>query len=118
MEAVTFIVLAIAIGKIFQAVKSIRAGDYNTPLSLVGLTVIGFLVLWLAGSADVSEHIEVLNFTQTLGQMDIASLVLISLLLATGAGKIYDFQKAVDNTTTSDEPSLFPSLKRTPTPPT
>ena len=105
MEVFSAAALGTLIWKVISVVKMLTGRDFTAAVTQ-GLTwAAGIITVLLAAQADVSEAITVWG-TQTLGQLDGWSQVLVGLTLSSAASATYDFKKAVDNTDSAGEPPL------------
>jgi hypothetical protein len=100
--AATLVALAL---KITSTVKYAKARDWWSIITQAVAWAAGVGVVWLAAEAQAVQDV-VLWSTVTAGSLDIWSIVLAGLALGSSASFGRDALKAVDNTTSTAEPSL------------
>lgn len=106
--------LAILLGLAFTANKLVSTLKNLTTASARGdgftqivVWIVATGVLFLAGQADVASDLVIPGLDGPLGDLDFASYVVLGLIAGSTGSVAYDFTKAVDNTNTTVEPSLF-----------
>jgi len=69
----------------------------------------GVLIVILGAHAEVTKALILPGSTQTLGSLDIASLIILGLLISSFASSLVDVKQAVDSSDSSAVPSLLGS---------
>ena len=95
--------------KIIELIKYLRARDINAAVTLLAIHLTGVIVMLFAAAAKVSETLVVPGTSAPIGQLDTASVIFMGLTFASLTSKLYDFQKAVDGSTSAAQPPLLPS---------
>ncbi len=108
MEAITFIGLLALITKVVTIIKAIGKNN-NMVITQLLVWGVGFGILLLAANAEISSGFSPFP-GHTLGSLDVASLLLASMMTGSTGSVVYDFKKARDNSDTAAEPSLVPAL--------
>jgi hypothetical protein len=107
-QVVILLGLAFAANKLMSTLKNLtNAATRGDGLSQIVLWVIAILVLVLAGQADVTSTLTLPGLDGALGDLDFASYVVLGIIAGSTGSVVYDFTKAVDNTNSAAEPSLF-----------
>lgn len=106
-EVVVLTAIAFLGNKIIEALKYLRAKDWNALLTLLSIHITGVVVMLFAAAASVTESFVVPGTSSAIGTLDTASVIFLGLTSAAFTSKLYDFQKAVDNTTSGVQPNLF-----------
>lgn len=107
-QAVILASIAFLGNKIIEALKYLRAKDWNGLITLLSVHLTGVLVLLYASSMDVTDKFVVPGTDVALGTLDLASVIFLGLTTASLTSKLYDFQKAVDNSDSAAQPQLTP----------
>src|SRR5262245_22462598 len=115
MEVLTTATLIALVVKALSALKFITTGDVRQFITQILSWLLGFLILLIAAQADVAQHL-VLWGDQRLGDMDVWSLFLAGLAIASTGSFAYDVKKALDGSDTASEPSLPLPSPRPPSP--
>src|SRR5687767_825981 len=98
----------IAIGvHITAIIKYASAGDVRSVVAAVIPMAALFVVLLLAGEADATAGVVVPGLNTPIGDLDVASLALVSLAGGSlGSELLYNGRKAIDNSDSAEEPKL------------
>jgi hypothetical protein len=102
MEAITVATLIALVIKVVSVVKAIGK-DTNLVLTQALTWVVGAVILSLAATADLTAGLTPIEGGPTLGELDMASIVLIGLAWASTASVVYDWKKARDNSDSAHE---------------
>lgn len=99
--------LAFAANKIVSTLKNLTtAATRGDAITQVVVWVTSVVVLVLAANASVTEHLIVPGLSDELGDLDLASFLVLGLIAGSSGSTVYDFKKAIDNTDSAAEPSL------------
>lgn len=104
-----FVPLAVAglmINTIMAVLKNIRAKEYGDALTIFVAFVAGCLVAALLRASDFAADVKV--GTQTLADMNVASVIFVGFAMASVGRFFYQSTKAVDANQSAAEPKLFP----------
>lgn len=93
--------------KIIELIKYLRARDTNGAVTLLSIHITGVLVMLVAAEAEITETLVIPGMTQAIGTIDLLSVIFIGLVFSSLTSKLYDFQKAVDNSDSAVQPSLL-----------
>jgi hypothetical protein len=105
-EFVTFASLVAIAMHVTSLIKYGTAGQFRELLTGV-LPIAGlFVVLLLGAEADATAGIVIPGLEQVLGDLDVASLLLVAVAGGSGGAQVFNFRKAVDNTDSAVEPAL------------
>jgi hypothetical protein len=98
----------IAIGvHITSLIKYASAGDGRSVVTAIIPMAALFVVLLLAGEADATAGVVVPGLDTPLGDLDVASLLLVALAGGSlGSQVLYNGRKAIDNGDSAEEPKL------------
>jgi hypothetical protein len=96
--------LALAL-KLLDTTKFALAQDWNAVATQVSAWVSGIVAIFLLASTDFASGINVGD--AVLSEVNISSLVLIGLSVASSGSVLYDFKKALDHTDSARTPSLI-----------
>ena len=109
MEQIAILLgLAFTANKLVSTLKNLTTADSRgSGLTQIVVWVVATLVLVLAGQADVTSTLTLPGLDGPLGDLDFASYVVLGLIAGSTGSVAYDFTKAVDNTNSAAEPSLF-----------
>lgn len=113
-EVVILTAIAFLGNKIIEAIKYLRARDWNAFVTLLAIHLTGVVVLLFAAAAKVTETLVVPGTSAAIGLLDNASVVFLGLTTASLTSKLYDFQKAVDQSTSAAQPNLLPTANGDP----
>lgn len=102
----TFASLVAIAAHVTALVKYASAGDGRSVLTGVIPMATLFVVLLLAGEADAAAGVVIPGIDTPIGSLDVASLALVSIAGGSVASKVYDFQRAHDNSDSAKEPQL------------
>lgn len=92
--------------KIIELIKYLRARDVNAAVTLLMIHITGVVVMLFAAAAKVSETLVIPGTSAPIGQLDTASVIFMGLTFASLTSKLYDFQKAIDQSDSAAQPSL------------
>lgn len=107
MESVVlFAGLAFAINKTVSVIKGLSNRDANTVVTQVVVWLVGFAGLSLAAHSAVTEAYALPGFSQSLGDLDWASLVMLAWILGSSGSFIYDIKSAIDSSDSAAEDQL------------
>jgi hypothetical protein len=102
-----FLGLAFAANKSVSVFKSLFSSDRNTAVTQVIVWMFAIAALLLAASAQVTEHLVLPGMVDPLGNLDLASLVLLGWIAGSTGSVVFDFKKAIDGTDSAAEPRLL-----------
>lgn len=119
MDAVTPIaLLSLVVFTLLNLVRFLRgalAGQgWNGVITIVASWVIGVIAAALFGASDIGADLVIPGFTQALGDMGFTDLVLVGLVIASGAGAFNEVRGAIDASSSTAKPSLVPGSSRQP----
>lgn len=106
METLAFGTLMFLVSKVIEFLKYLRAKDWNGAFTLGSVWVGGIVVTWIAAGSKIMEAIVLPGASLPLGDLDSSSKILIGMTLTSIGAKVYDFQKAFDNTDSARQPQL------------
>lgn len=106
MEFVPIAVAGLMINTAMAALKAIRAKLYGDALTIFVAFLVGVGVAWLLSMSDFAAAVKV--GTQSLADMNAASLVFVGFAMASVGRFAYQATKAVDQNQSAVEPKLFP----------
>lgn len=110
METVTVLGLIALVKKSVDMLKYITNKQVNSAVTQLVVWVSSFVVLAIAGNADITENLKVFG-EFTLGSLNFASLVLGGLLVGSSASLLaHDIPAALDNKDTARTPALLPAV--------
>lgn len=107
MEAALLLVLATLASKLLDFAKFVRSKDWNAVVTQAATWAVGVGVVFLAGAAQAFEHLQIPGIDVMLSDLDTWSKVLVGTAATSALSKIYDFQKAIDNTDSAKTPPLL-----------
>lgn len=81
-----------------------RTAAVNSAVTQAIAWVSGILVVLLVAQADIASNIEL--FGSTLATMNLASLIVVGMVAASGAGVLNDFLASRDDSRTSEKPAF------------
>lgn len=102
----TLAALAALVWKVTSLIKYLTAGQGREALTTVIPWAAAFGVLVLAANADATAAIVLPDMKTTLGDMDLASMLLAAPTLGALASVGFDFKKAIDGSDSAQEPKL------------
>lgn len=111
MDPITAVALFALVWKIVDFLKALVNRNWNTVVTQLVVWIAALLVLALARVADVTAGIGLAGIT--IGDADFASLVVIALMVGSGASALVDVKKAIDGTDSAAQPQLLPGANRT-----
>ena len=100
--------LAALIWKLSDMSKLVTNKDWNGLLTQLWVYVLGIVIFVIAGNANAFEGLTVPGMVEPLGSLDILSLCLIGLCVASFGSVVFDFKKAFDGTDSAKTPPLIP----------
>lgn len=106
-QVVALAAIAFLANKIIEAIKYLRARDWNGLVTLLAVMVAGVIVLLIAASAKVTETLVLPGTSHALGDLDTMSVVFLGLVLTSLTSTIYDFKKAIDNGDNAKQPPML-----------
>lgn len=98
----------VAIGvHLTSILKYASAGDVRSVAAAI-LPMVGlFVVLLIAAEADATADVVIPGIEQAIGNLDVASLLLVSLAGGSlGSQVLYNGRKAIDNADSAQEPKI------------
>jgi hypothetical protein len=112
MEALGFVALAALVIKVVSVIKAIGK-DNNMVVTQLVVWVVGIVVLFLGGEADITSQMVIPGFSAVpISDLDAASVILSGLILGSSGAFAYDIKKAIDSSDRSTEPSLISDPNR------
>jgi hypothetical protein len=105
MEVFTAATLVTLIAKVTSVLKYLTASEWREAATQAATWIAGIAVVWVASQASATQAFTIWGEI-TLGSLDIWSVILAGVALASGASVVYDFKKARDNTDSAAEPKL------------
>lgn len=117
MDAVTPIaLLSLVVFTLLNLVRFLRgalAGQgWNGVITIIASWVIGVIAAALFGASDIGADLIIPGFTQPLGDMGLADLILVGLVVASGAGAFNEVRGALDSSSSTTKPTLLPGSSR------
>jgi len=114
MESFTPVaLLSLVVFTLLNLVRYVRGGltgqGWNGAITIVAAWVVGFIAAWLFGSSDVGASIVIPGFSEPLGTMGVADLILVGLVVASTAGAFNEVTGAVDAQRSTAKPKLVQS---------
>lgn len=108
MEFAPLLAAVALIWKIVDVVQYLRAGNRDNALTQVGVWLAGIIVIVLLSASDFANGIDVAGFT--LGNLNVASLILLGMSMGSTASIGVDIKKAIDNTDSAAIPAAQPDI--------
>lgn len=111
METVTPVALmAFTVFTLLNLVRYTRGGfagqGWNGTVTIVASWAVGFVAAWVFAESDIGAALVIPGFSQPLGAMGVADLILVGLTVASSAGALNEVRGAIDNTTSTAKPKL------------
>lgn len=108
IEFVPVLVLLALVWATISFLKDLTNGKTNGMITQVIVWAAGVLFAWLFSESDFGSSIAIGDTGQTLGSINVASLVLVGMAVGSLASVAYEFKKARDNNDSAVEPKLLP----------
>lgn len=105
-DAVALALLGTLVSKLIDFFKAVTARDVNGVVTQLGVWAAGVLAVFLAGASQIGGRIGFEGIT--LQAANGPTKVMFGLVIMSLLSKVYDFQKAIDNTQSAATPSLIP----------
>ncbi len=102
--------MSLVVFTLLNLVRYIRGGltgqGWNGVVTIVAGWVIGSVAAWLFGESDIGAGITVPGFSMPLGDLRFADVILVGLVIASGAGAFNEATGAVDRSRSTAKPKL------------
>lgn len=117
MEELTVVIMLAAVAtQVTTHLKNLTGGRVRSAVEGVIPWAVAFVVLLLGGAASATSSYVIPGLDESLGDMDIASMLLASAAVGSSGGFLYSLRTAFDNTDSAAEPPIA-SRRLTPTEP-
>lgn len=93
--------------KVTSLLKYLTASHFREAVTTLIPWGAAFVVLLLGAEADATAAIVIPGLSQTLGTLDVASLLLVATAIGSTGSVAFDFRKAIDGTDSAREPALM-----------
>lgn len=107
-SAAALAALAALAWKITSLVKYLSAGQVRQAVTTVVPWVAAFVALLIGAQADATAAVVLPSVHVSLGDMDVASMLLLAATTGALGSTFYDVKTALDNTDSAAEPQLLP----------
>lgn len=105
-DLATLVALGLVASQLTTLIKFLQASEWSRAGTTVVPWVTAFLALLLGSQAEATSALTLPGFTESLGDLDIASLFYAAVVVGSTGGFAHKAVKAVDNTDSAAEPPL------------
>jgi hypothetical protein len=107
MDELTVVIMLAAVAtQVTTHIKNATGGHPRAALEGIVPWAVAFVVLMLGGAASATSSYVIPGLDESLGDMDIASMLLAAAAIGSSGGFLYKAVTALDNTDSAAEPPL------------
>jgi hypothetical protein len=107
LKASDFVKYVLALFKSGQS----KSDGLNGLISLIVTAILGIGVVWLVAQTQWADEVPIGD--EQLGNLSVASLVVLGLVISSFGSLLYDLKKAIDRSESASTPRILPTAEAT-----